>query len=136
MNNDERFFIDEVSMFVAKVSTMMDHRRKQEHFPSQSCMKQLKACWIERINTLNGLLNQLKELSREKTKAYSNIIGLYIAYITIEVLDPSLISNSMITSREKFEEKVKNLKKSSTQKFDSMIEYTYDDIDNWLFKYT
>jgi hypothetical protein len=55
---------------------------------------------------------------------------------TIEVLDQSLISNSMIISREQFEEKVENLKKSSAKKFDSMVEYTYDDIDNWLVEYT
>jgi hypothetical protein len=55
---------------------------------------------------------------------------------TLEVSDPNLISNSMLMSREKFEEQVENLKKSSTEKFDSMVEYTYDDIDNWLVEYT
>jgi hypothetical protein len=55
---------------------------------------------------------------------------------TIEVSDQNLISNSMIMSREQFEEKVENLKKSSAKKFDSMVEYTYDDIDNWLVEYT
>jgi hypothetical protein len=40
------------------------------------------------------------------------------------------------TTREKFEEKIENLKKSSTKKIDSMVEYTYDDIDNWLVEYT
>jgi hypothetical protein len=99
-------------------------------------MKQLKACWIERINTLKGLLNQLKELSWKNTEAYSKIIGLDIAGTTIEVSDPNLISNSMIMSREQFEEQVENLKKSLTEKFDSMVEYTYDDIDNWLVEYT
>jgi hypothetical protein len=50
-------------MFREKVSLMMDHRRKHEDFPSQNHMKQLKDCWIEMINTLKGLLSQLKELS-------------------------------------------------------------------------
>jgi hypothetical protein len=78
----------------------------------------------------------LKEISRKKTEAYSKIISLDIAGSTIEVSDPSLISNSMIMSREKFEEQVENMKKSSAKKFDSMVEYTYDDIDNWLVEYT
>jgi predicted double-glycine peptidase len=115
---------------------MTDHRRKQENFPSHNRMKQLKRCWIERINTLKGLLNQIKELSRKNNEAYSKIIGLDIASNTIEVSDPSLISNSIIMSRWQFEEQVENLKKSSTGKFDSMVEYTYDDIDNWLVEYT
>ena len=115
---------------------MTDHSRKQEDFPSQRHIKKLKACWIERINTLKGLLNQLKELSHKRTEAYSKIIGLDIKVSAIEVSDPNLISNSMIMSREQFEEKVENLKKSSAKKFDSMVEYTYDDIDNWFVKYT
>jgi hypothetical protein len=36
LKNDEGFFTDGVSIFVAKVSTMTYHRRKQEYFPSQS----------------------------------------------------------------------------------------------------
>jgi hypothetical protein len=81
-------------------------------------------------------LNQLKKISQKKTEAYSNIIGLDIVGSTIEVSDQNLISNSMIMSKEQFEEKVENLKKSSGKKFDSMVEYTYDDIDNWLVEYT
>jgi hypothetical protein len=66
-------------------------------------MKKLKACWMERINTLNGLLNKLKELSWKNTKAYSKIIGLDISGTTVEVLDPNLISNSMLMTRQQFE---------------------------------
>jgi len=63
LTNYEEFLIDGVFMFREKVSSMMDHRRKHEDFPSQKHMKQLKDCWVERINTLKGLLSQLKELS-------------------------------------------------------------------------
>jgi hypothetical protein len=63
LKNDEGFCTDGVAMFVAKVSVMTDQRRKQEDFPSQSRVKQLKACWIERVNTLRGLLSQLNDLS-------------------------------------------------------------------------
>jgi hypothetical protein len=136
LKNDEGFLTNGVSMFTAKVSTMTEQRRKQEYFPSQSCMKQLKVCWIERINTLRGLLSQLNELSCKNTEAYSKFIGLDIAGTTIEVADPNLISNSMLMTRQQFEEQVETLKKLSAEKFDSMVEYTYDDIDNWLVEYT
>jgi hypothetical protein len=116
LKNDEGFLTDGVAMFVAKVSAMTKQRRKQEDFPSQSRMKQLKACWIERINTLRGLLSQLNELSWKNTEAYSKIIGLYIAGTTIEVSDPNLISNSMLMTRQQFEEQVETLKKSSARK--------------------
>jgi hypothetical protein len=81
LTNGEGLFTGGVVMFVAKVSAMIEQRRKQEDMPSQSSIKQLKACWIQRINTLRGLLNELNELSHKKTKAYSKVIGLDIAGI-------------------------------------------------------
>jgi len=42
--------------------------RKQEEFPSYICIKQLKTCWIERINVLKGLLVQLDDVSQMKHK--------------------------------------------------------------------
>jgi hypothetical protein len=54
---------------------------------------------------------------------------------TIEVEDPKLISNSMLQTRQQFEESMEKLKKLSAEKFNSMIEYTEDDIDNWLVEY-
>jgi hypothetical protein len=79
LKNDEGFCTDGVAMFIAKVSAMMDQRRKHEYFPSQSHVKQLKACWIERVNTLRGLLSQLNDVSRKRMEAYSNIVGLDIS---------------------------------------------------------
>ena len=55
---------------------------------------------------------------------------------TIELTDPKYISNSMLMTRQNFEEKIEELKKTSTEKFDNMIEFTNDDIDSWLVEYT
>jgi hypothetical protein len=63
MKNDEGFYVDGIAMFATKVLAMMDQMRKQEDLPSQSRIKQLKACWIERINVLKGLLMQLDDVS-------------------------------------------------------------------------
>jgi hypothetical protein len=38
--------------------------------------------------------------------------------------------------RQQFEEQIEGLKKSSAEKFYSMVEFTHDDIDNWLVEYT
>jgi hypothetical protein len=69
-------------------------------------------------------------------KAYSNIIGLDISGSTIKFLYPKLISSSMLMTQQKFEEKIEGLKKASAEKFDSIDEFTYYDIDNWLVEYT
>jgi hypothetical protein len=61
---------------------------------------------------------------------------LDITRTTIEVPDPKYLSNSMLMTRQHFEEKIEELKRISTKKFDNMMEFTHDDIDIWLVEYT
>jgi rubrerythrin len=63
------------------------------------------------------------------------LIVLDLAGNTIEVEYPKLISYSIFQTRQQFKELVENLKKLSAEKFNSMIEYTENDIDNWLVEY-
>jgi hypothetical protein len=70
LKNDEGFYTDGVVMFAIKVWTMTEQMRKKEKLPSLSRIKQLKSCWIERINVLKGLSTQLTDLSRRKMEAY------------------------------------------------------------------
>jgi hypothetical protein len=87
---------------------MTEQLRKKENIPSLSCIKQLKACWIERINILKGLSTQLSDLSRRKIEAYTKILDLDIVGTTIEVPDPKYLSDSMLMTRQHFEGKLKN----------------------------
>jgi hypothetical protein len=96
----------------------------------------LKSCWIEQINVLKGLIAQLTDLSRRKTEAYLKILDLDIVGTTIEVPDPKYLSNSMLMTRQDFEEHIEGLKRTSAEKFDNMMEFTHDDIDSWLVEYT
>jgi hypothetical protein len=41
----------------------------------------------------------------------------------------------MLISRQQFKEKIEELKKTSSEKFDTMIEFTHYDIDSWLVEY-
>jgi hypothetical protein len=61
---------------------------------------------------------------------------LDIVGTTIEVSNPKYLSNSMLLTRRHFKEKIEELKRTSSEKFDNMIEFTHDDIDTWLVKYT
>jgi hypothetical protein len=136
LKNDEGFYTGGVVMIVMKVSSMTEKTRKQENLPSLSSIKQLKSCWMEIINVLKGLITQLIDLSRRNSKAYSKIIDLDIVGTTIEVSDPKYLSNSMLMTRKHFEEKIEELKRTSTERFDNMIEFTRDDIDSCLVEYT
>jgi len=109
---------------------------KKEYLPSQSRIKQLKVCLIERINVLNGLLIQLDDVSWKRMEEYLNIDGLDIVGTTIEVSELKIISNSMPMTQQQFEEKIEGLKKSSAEKFDTMVDFTHDDINICLVENT
>jgi hypothetical protein len=52
LRNDKGFYKDVIITFSLKVSGMTKLKRKYEYFPSPTRMKQLKACWMKKINTL------------------------------------------------------------------------------------
>jgi hypothetical protein len=69
-------------------------------------------------------------------ESYLKIDGMDIYGTTIEVLDPKLISSSMFMTRQQFEEQIEGLKKALAENSDSIVEFTYDDIDSWLVEHT
>jgi len=136
LKNDEGFYTDGVVMFTTRVVEMTEKMRKKENLPSLSCIKKLKSCSIEQINVLKCLIAQFTDLLRRKTERYLKILYLDIVETTIEVPSPMCLSNSMLMTRQDFEEKIEGLKRTSAEKFDNMMEFTHDDIDSWLVKYT
>jgi hypothetical protein len=123
-------YTDAIITFILKVSGMIKLKRKEEYFPSPARMKQLKACWMKRINTLKELLDDLDILSVKNTEAYSNIMGLDLAGIVGEVQYPGFISNSILLTRQQFKEHVEILKGILAEKFNSMTEYTEQEIES------
>jgi hypothetical protein len=91
---------------------MTEKLRKQENITSLSRIKQLKSCWIERINILKGLSTQLSDLSSRKIEPYTKILDLDIFGTTIEVLDPKYLTDSIFMTRKHFEEKIEELKRA------------------------
>jgi hypothetical protein len=61
---------------------------------------------------------------------------LDIAGTTIEVSDPKFISSSMLMTQQQFEEQIEGQKKTVAEKFYTMVEFTHDDIENWIVEYT
>ena len=135
LKNDEGFYTNGVVMFTTRVVAMTCKMTKLKNLPL-SHIKQLKSCWIERINVLKGLISQLIDLSRRKSEAYLKIHDLDIVGTTIEVPNHKYLSNSMLMNRQDFEKKIEGLKRTSTKKFANMMEFTHDDIGSWLVECT
>jgi len=109
---------------------------KEENFPCQARVKQLKACWIKKIKTLKELLEECNEIISKMETLYKKLTEIYLARNTGEVQDPHLIINFTFLTREKFEEHMKILKILLAEKFNGIKEYNEYEIDNWLDSYS
>jgi len=63
------------------------------------------------------------------------LIELDLDGTTREVQDPKLILNYMLMTREHFEQHLDILKVVSTKKFNSLTEYTKQEVESWLVNY-
>jgi hypothetical protein len=55
---------------------------------------------------------------------------------TNEVQDPKLILNPLFLTKQEFEEQVEIFKGLSFEKFYDILEYSEDDVENWLVDYS
>jgi hypothetical protein len=67
------FSMMDLPTFIMKVSAMTKYERKQEYLPSQARIKKLKAYWIQRINVIRELSNELNDLTYKRIEAYSKL---------------------------------------------------------------
>jgi hypothetical protein len=63
------------------------------------------------------------------------LIELYLAGTTREVEDPKLFLNSILMTREQFEEHLEILKAISAKKFNSLTEYSEQEVKSLLVIY-
>jgi hypothetical protein len=136
LKNEEGFYIDVVLPFGNKVSNMMELRRREEDLPSPSRIKQLNACWKEKIKNLNNIVQACSQAISKREELFKRLTEIDLAGGTNEVQDPKLILNSMFLTKQQFDEQVEIFKGLSVEKFYGILEYNEDDIDNWLVDYS
>jgi hypothetical protein len=134
--NEEGFYTDVVIPFGIKVSNMTEAKRREEYFPSPTRIKQLKSCWIEKIKNLRDIVQTCSEVITKREELFKRLTEIDLAGSTGEVQDPKLIFNSMFMTKQQFDEHVEILKGLSAEKFNSVIEYGEEEIDNWLIDYS
>jgi uncharacterized protein YeeX (DUF496 family) len=64
------------------------------------------------------------------------MIEIDLAGSTNEVQDPKLILNSLFLTKQAFDEQVEIFKGLSFEKFYGILEYSEDDVENWLVDYS
>jgi hypothetical protein len=136
LKNEEVFYLDVVVHFGVKVSNMTELRRREEDLPSSSRIKQLNACWKEKIKILNNIVQTCSQAISRREELFKRLTEVDLARSTNEVQDPKLILNSLFLTKQDFDEQVEIFKGLSIEKFYGILEYNEDDIDNWLVDYS
>jgi hypothetical protein len=91
LKNEEGFYIDVVSPFGIKVSNMTELRRREEDFPSPSRIKQLNACWKEKIKILSNIIQACREAILKREELFKRLKEIDLAGGANEVQYPKLI---------------------------------------------
>ena len=117
-------------------STSQIWKKNQEDLPSPNWIKQLKACWKEKVKNLHLIFESCEQAISEKEELFRNLTEIDLAESTNEVQDPNLILNSLSLTKQAFDEQVDILKGLSLEKFYDILEYGQDDIENWLVDYS
>jgi hypothetical protein len=136
LKNEERFYLETVIPFGNHVINISDLRRRQEDLPSPNRIKQLKACWKEKVKNLHLIVESCEQAISEKEELFRNLTEIDLAGSTNEVQDPNLILNSLSLTKQAFDEQVDILKGLSLEKFYDILEYGQDDVENWLVDYS
>jgi hypothetical protein len=117
LNNEEGFYTDAVLPFGIKVSNMIEFRRREEDLPSPSRIKQLNACWKEKIKNLSNIVQACIKSILKREEMFKRLTEIDLEGGTNEVLDPKLILNSMFLTKKQFDELVEIFKGLSIEFF-------------------
>jgi hypothetical protein len=113
-----------------------DMKRRQEDIPSPKRIKQLKACWKEKVKNLQLIVESCEKAISEKEELFRNLTQIDLDKSTNEVQDPNLILKSLSLTKQAFDEQLDILKGLSLEKFYDILEYGEDDVENWILDYS
>jgi hypothetical protein len=136
LKNEEGIYLGTMIHFGNHVINISDLRRRQEDLPSPNWIKQLKACWKEKVNNLHLIVESCEQAISDKEELFRNLFEIDLAGSTNEVQDPNLILNSLSLTKKEFNEEFDILKGLSLEKFYDILEYGQDYVDNWLVDYS
>jgi hypothetical protein len=115
---------------------MTELRRREEDLPSPIRIKQLNACWKEKIKNFNNIVQACRKAILKREELFKRITETDLEGGTNEVHDTKLILNSMFLTKQQFDEQVKIFKGLSVEFFYYILKYNDDDINNWLVDYS
>jgi endo-alpha-1,4-polygalactosaminidase (GH114 family) len=130
LKNEEGFYLDAVVPFGFKVTNMTELRRREEDLPSPNWIKQLNACWKEKVKNLNIIVQACDQVVLKKEELFKRLTEIDLVGSTSELQYPKLILNSLFLTKKSFGEQVEIFKGLSFENFYDILEYSEDDLEN------
>jgi len=78
---------------------MLELKRREEDLPSPSRIKQLNACWKEKIKNLNNIVQVCSQAIKRREEIFKRLAEVDLDGITNEVQDPNFILNSLLLTK-------------------------------------
>jgi endo-alpha-1,4-polygalactosaminidase (GH114 family) len=88
LKNEEVFYLDTVVPFGFKVTNMTYLRRREEDLPSLNHIKQLNACWKEKVKNLNIIVQACIQVITRREELFKRLTEIDLDGSTNEVQDP------------------------------------------------
>jgi hypothetical protein len=79
LKNEEGFYLDAMVPFGIKVSNMSELKRREEDLPSPSRIKQLNACWKEKIKNLNNIVQACNQAITRREELFKRLTEVDLA---------------------------------------------------------
>ena len=87
LKNEEGFYLDMVIPFGINVTNMTEMRRTEEDLPSPNRIKQLNACWKEKVKNLHLIVQSCEQAISKKEELFRKLTEIDLAGSTNEVQD-------------------------------------------------
>ena len=73
LKNEEGFYLDAVIPFGIKVTNMTKMRIIEEYIPSPNRIKQLNACWKEKVKNLNIIVQACNQAITRREELFKRL---------------------------------------------------------------
>jgi hypothetical protein len=100
LKNEEGLYLDIVVPFGIKVTDILEIKRREEDLPSPSRIKQLNACWKEKIKNSNNILQACIQAIKRREELFKRLTEVDLAGSTNKVQYPKLIPNSLFLTKQ------------------------------------
>jgi hypothetical protein len=105
-------------------------RRREEDLPSPNRIKQLNACWKEKVKNLNIIFQACSQAITRREELFKRLKKIYLVRSTNKVQYHKLFLNSLFLTKQAFDEQVEIFKGLSIETFYGILDYSEDDVDN------